>query len=750
MFSVLKGAKAPPPSSANQAHWEIISIEHIESDGVEQRWPKSPEYQEADHTGYLEKLAKLWMKNHGELEPGKHYILSALPEGYILLSRERKKDPQIRDKFLYGHPSGHYFNSILKFWDHFVYLMTGKVTPCTCDLCRSPERKAVTKYSDGMARQSRSKRKSTAKPTRELKSRVAHKAVHAKNKYLAEDEEGNQDVFKELIHNLKSQKTLDIPVVESDSMDWRAEREHLEEHLAQISMQGRFIPRIGELVLWIPNLKGAVDYDLKTKKFQEYHPHEDRVVGSPAWRAGTVTQVPAEPIVLNEIFFRENETPASTAFCFRIETFPDPNSADKSFSCQYKYVPLSHIRPLNMWDIYLQNIPFYSFHPSILNALTIMSSFSMLDKYHFKGVWPDASISCKGIYLGAELLVVGDVVRLVPSSKHSGEQFDKVTDILAIDEIQLNFVNCNADLSSPQLCEKFAPVIIGHSYTNNPGRLFRDSPSQSPTDPNPMTAHEIVESFDMVAMRQYGPWYRVHPESDKMHVSVDQIMGRLYESDYVKAMFGTLDLSYELQGVIGGRQYGQNTDERIAEGKQWFAGDYRLETLALETFNGIEIGNFDEARDLKMWRANLRILDGTATPSDIRDSKIPRAQGRLKEQDIIGGRTESSKFTPMKNTSSMVSTALAPFSIFNTASSKGAITPNDDEDDNPSGLISPTSDDDTSDDSLVELMQVPMALPYEVDQADDVDYEPAFSSQPHMKRQKRYHIDSSSETSETT
>ncbi|WEW58300.1 hypothetical protein PRK78_003768 [Emydomyces testavorans] len=716
----------------------------------EERWVIIPV--EADPTTYLEKLAKLWVQYKKEYKPGVHYILSKLPEGYALLSRSRGTQPHIQDKYLYGHPSGVHFNSSLRFWTHFKHLMNGSVSPCDCDACTLQERRGTTLGADGMPQLIRRRRGKGKRPAG--KGKVVGPGRPGRRReehYLAEDEEGIQDVFKELVHKLKLRKVVDEPVVENDSMDWRAERQQLREHLTRMYMQHSFIPRVGELVLWCPELKGEVKFDFNTGTFQEVCLKTKKLLGVPKWRAGTVAQVPEELVVLGDIFFDTEKSMGINMSGFRIETFPDPNSPDKDFSSQYKYVPLSHTRPFNMWDIFLQNVPSDEFHPSIAYGLTIMSSFSMLDKYHFKGTWPDATIYCKGIYIGAELLVKGDSVRLMPENWVSGTPFGSVTDVLVIDKIVVELFNCDSDLSSPMLCEQFSPRVIGRAFTISKDRAYRD-PSSLNEEPTPLTHDDVINCFETVAMRQYGPWYRLHPDGSNMEISINKIAGRCFESDYMRLMFGTKDLDLDLEGVISGRQYGRNMDNRIPEDKEWFPGDYRLETLALETFNGIEVGKYDEARDLKMWRANLRIIDGTATAADLKDAKLPREQGRSRKEHIIGGKADASKFENIGRTSSMVSIALAPPAPSTNATPNDFMSahetgPDEDEDDDDQeeeeaeegssvGDVTHAPAED-SEESLDELQMDVTIFRGGTEETEGGDYEPPSSAgEPSAKRRK--------------
>lgn len=47
-----------------------------------------------------------------------------------------------RDKFLYGHPDGGYYQSCPQFFPHFMHLMTEDAGPCSCALCQKEARRS--------------------------------------------------------------------------------------------------------------------------------------------------------------------------------------------------------------------------------------------------------------------------------------------------------------------------------------------------------------------------------------------------------------------------------------------------------------------------------------------------------------------------------------------------------------------------------------------------------------------------------
>ncbi|OJD17703.1 hypothetical protein AJ78_02228 [Emergomyces pasteurianus Ep9510] len=650
----------PPDPPSGEDEESVVKIDMTFTDGDRNVWPTHSRYEREDPHIYLLKLARMWMEKRGDARPGKHYILDRLPEGYVYMSRARQQNPELRDKYLYGHPSGYYFNSPNRFWPHFYYLMTHGAAPCLCELCKAGK-KALNYEDPAMAKQ---RRKPGPKPKTMLggvnthtNGAVGRSGRPKTRKFLAEDEEGTLDVFKTLVFKLKERGSIDQSIKESHSMDWRAQRNALQDHLTRTFMQHSFIPRLGELVLWCYSFQGTeLKFNWATDSFEMYCRKRRKFLGTPEWRAGTVAQTAEEPPTLEDVIMETEKKFAVNKSGFRIETFPDPNSPNKNLSRQYKYVPLSCIRPLNYWQIFLQGTHPDEYHPSIKNALTIMCSCSVVDKYHFKGVWPDATVYCKGIFIGSEFLIRGDGVRLMPRSKSiSADPHHEVTDVLVIESIQVKLRNCDADLASPLLCKSTAIRLVGKAYTLSHKNAYREPDSDLPL--RPLTDAEVIDSFECVGMRGYGKWYRMQPEKHRIQVSLDQVVGRCYESDLMSLMFGDISLGLDLGGVISGREYGRLTDQRLTPGKEWFCGDSRVETLALESLNLEEVGIYDDTRDPKMFRANLYIIDGMGTNADIRNAKIPRAMGRPRA-GLIGGRTASSNFENVGKMSSLISSAL--------------------------------------------------------------------------------------------
>lgn len=461
---------------------------------------------------------------------------------------------------------------------------------------------------------------------------------------------------------LKDHGMLDESITEPASMDWRAERKPLEEYLTKLRLQASFVPRAGEIVLWVPSIEGDLAWNNMTRRVEMYSHARRRWLGTPTWRAGIVSQTPEEEVALQDLVVTsEKKSQGINNSGFRVETFSDPNSHDKSYSLHYKYAPLACIKPFNAWELFLQGTPREKFHPSIEYAMTVMSSFSLLEKYRFKGTWPDASVYAQGIFVGAELLIIGDAVRLKPLRyKARHDQRGSVTDIMVIENIRLDLIGCIDDPGSEQLAKQVRARIQGRVYTTDRSRA--QTCIAHKYRPQPMSHDEVIDAFQYIGMGGYGKWYSMLPADTQAEVSLDMVLGRCYEPDATALLYGTNNLGLDMHGIVSGRNYSQQADERIPEGKLWFWGDFRTETLAVDSLNGLDVGHDSEARDLMMWGANLKVLDGRASAGDSREAKARHGVGRTPTKP-------ASSFAELNRTSTLVRSGLEVAGASNPVSS---------------------------------------------------------------------------------
>ena len=488
--------------------------------------------------------------------------------------------------------------------------------------------------------------------------------------------------LKRLQNAQNSARGTDDDIKEPNSLDWRAEHEHgdygsdlLPTHITQIEQQHSFIPRVGEIVLWCPNFldQHHLMLDKTTSEYKFYSFDDKRFHGHPDWRAGVITAVPSAnaqngPMDFPDILDTPDKRTALNTAGFRVETLPNPNDPlNKGISKQYKFVPLRSIRPLSQWQSILRGILEKKLHPSIKNAFTCMTTISLVEKFKAVGHWPSASIFSKGLFLGSELIVVGDTVRLA-----SPDSPKKCTDVLQLDSIRLNLEDMkpeHVDPNSRYLCSRSSITLVGTAYTLDESQNY-EMPSQEMIDedlevrivPTPVPRDVVKVVFRPVGSAEYGSWYRLHPEGKKFEVSYDQVLGRLYEAEAVRLWAGQRQekvrngevtkppsLDFDVSGIMSARHYATSVDERLPEpqGSEmlWFWADTRVQALDVATFNGLEVCKHHDIRDrntMEAWNYAMRVLNGhQVTVSDTFNftSVFPGgARGRKPGSKLVDGK----------------------------------------------------------------------------------------------------------------
>jgi hypothetical protein len=581
-------------------------------------------------TIYLEKIATEWMKARGEAQPGVSYILERLPAGYALFQKPRFNNPNHFDKWLYGHPQHKPFDSPNRFYPHFEYLMNndGNSIGCPCSMCvkngvlhvsnsRSSSIKGTSSVAGPVKFSPPKARPSFAQFASQLHRAAPgpqhQKAVPVPNHHKGRpkmvpagmdasrvDEEGTPDVYRNLIDKLHKHRTLDETSMEPMSMDWRAEKNMLPEVLRKLDEEAQWVPRVGDIVLYIRDLPEGLEIlqDTETAQHKFFNPETEQFEGTPVWQAGLVGQTPTEAVDLEDAIHEGDKESNVTLSGIRVEPLPNPNDKNKSMSKRYRYVPVNHTRPFFLWQDCLDHNSEDDWHPTIKNALTSMSTVALMGKNRFRGEWPKAQIYCCGIYIGAEFLAVGDTIRLLPKS---GE--GECTDILVIRSIRLMLSGLDKatandyDESQPYSSNVW---IYGSAFTTESSRSDKlwlaDENSETPRSAG-----------------SYQKWYPLHPVSKEIAVPFSRVLGRLYDHDAMRLWLpSSPNLDQGREAVIAARTYARENDSRIvdSDGATWFWADSRSEALDLQTVNGLELAKFDMERKPKEQRAQLKLLDG--------------------------------------------------------------------------------------------------------------------------------------------
>ncbi|CAN9322281.1 unnamed protein product [Alternaria alternata] len=285
------------------------------SDGDPLHVPAPGVYTRVDPpTLYLEKIGQQWMEARKEARSGVQYILEALPFGYTLWQRPRPSNPAHVDRYLYGHPGKKPFDSPNRFFPHFEYMMEndGIGMGCPCKVCsgsagvlpgatpnssrtRTPSVASKSNSSAPISSRLSSshsvRQEPGAFPSGQYKGRP-RKITPGLDKSNV-DSEGTPDVYRNLIDKLRRHQHVDESIEEPLSPDWRAEQELLPRLLDDIKTNEQWVPRTGDIVLYIRDMPDGVDLvrdETDTKEFRLYDERREKNLGAPPWEAGLVTE----------------------------------------------------------------------------------------------------------------------------------------------------------------------------------------------------------------------------------------------------------------------------------------------------------------------------------------------------------------------------------------------------------------------------------------------------------------------------
>lgn len=656
----------------------VIRLFDCDSDGDSSKWPTANKGYKRNDDHFLNRIANdYWAKdldqNHlGGPPSSATWRLDRLPSGYAGFEKTRPGSTQT-DRYLYGHPRGQ-FRSLSEFYPHFKHLMdNGGPIGCPCKVCTGKKRAStsgVTSGSSGARSVSPTRSTShhfTQTPQTQTKTFVPRLAPPpplfnatgrpAGTPLLAQgrlsplalpqpprkqvDEDGSTDVFRALLDELKAaddDTVIDRKIVESTSPDWRVGNELLKELLNDWRSQPRFTPRTGELVLFVSDLKSeeGLTWDDDLRTWRKVEVDTGNLLGQPKWEAGVVTQMPLQQIDEADLAGASDGKDSVVNSGFRIEPLSKPGNADKHYAKQHRYLPLHGIRPLTYWQDCFRDLPEAEWHPTVKHAISVINTFCVIGRNRFKAVRDElsgsqATVFCRGAYIGSELITVGDAVRLLPNpdEQKSGE----VTDILVVTAIKLRLVNI--DDAGNDDWDDGRPYTIclhisGQAFTLDRKRSF-DGVGKVP----------IPADSDILprGLEGYGQWYYVtDPKQTKARLEVPftRILGRVPESVAWDTWFqpsvssqstedsiqqfrkpaGFKRLSRGLSGLVQARAYAYAEDPRIdkAAGKSWFWADTRVEALDLHEVNNRFVEPKDDTRTkerMEGWRKLLKALDGS-------------------------------------------------------------------------------------------------------------------------------------------
>ncbi|KAI5367747.1 Putative cryptic loci regulator 2 [Septoria linicola] len=586
--------------------------------------------------GYFEeRLADLWMKDRGQHQPGVTYKLNRLPTGYTGWEKRRGDSKHI-DRYMSGHPSGKDFRSLNEAWPHFQSLINGGAVGCQCVLCTGGRRKSKSEPSNSSGSPSvKSRSFGASAPVKGAKALAAPKPIMRKTQQTFDsesdtpkrgkqaDEEGIPDYYRILLDKVKEAGptgNVRENIVDQLSPDWRASHQLLQRTLNQWQQQPAFVPRVGELVLFVRTMESdnRIAWHSESKSLRLWTSQGWR---DTRWEAGVVTQLPTEAVDLEDLLdIPASRTQNVTYSGFRVEPLSEPNNDSKPFTSQHKYVALHALRSFALWRACLGESDSRLWHPTVKHALSVTSSWSLLGKYSFVGTWPEATLFCRGLYLGSELIMMGDLVRLEP--RPGDPRQDSVFDVMAVSSIRLRFVKL--DEASDDDYDNGQPYttclhVAGRVFSLDPKRSYGNI-GASPARPGQC---DIPQS-----LAEYGNWFNVtdpNNERQRLEVPYTRVLGRCVSKTALERWLASpndqglarkpIDISQGLSAMREARAYSRQHDSRIdrAAGQSWFWAEHRIEQLDLHEINGRFVGPKDETRDKKQvaaWRQALRVLDG--------------------------------------------------------------------------------------------------------------------------------------------
>jgi hypothetical protein len=584
---------------------------------------------------------------------------SSLPSNYALVTSTRPNGTHV-DKSYHGHPSSlikstSFFRSNVEFAHHLVSLLKNDLANCVCKCCDQAAweaEKERAKQAASAPRQSdppQTHATTPQQPPTIMDNNTGNATgTHTGNgtgmQYVHDqpspntgiDEDGTPNVFDSLIQQAKQGVIMDMPITEPESLEWILENEvaRLPDYLTSLKENARWAPRLGEIVLIMRGLTDGqvIKFDAPSGVYKIEDP-DLGTIALPMWEAAVVTQIPQDGKHFNVSPLGQPQDPGSAAFNeYRVEPMSEVGNPDKPWSTRYTNLRLDCIRPFQFWQELLCGLDYTNprhVHPTVRYALAVMSSFSVVGRYHFRSDATAAKILCRGVYIGAEFIIPGDVVRFTAPREVPCESLDV-----------LHVTNIFIATMLNREPEVYCLHIEGVPYTANPTRAH--ARHQTPVR---------TEDLPAADMSGYGNWYKMG------HLALmpfKYVTGRLIEDEYVKTMFGTaclldgtedvVDFGFGATGASDARTYSRDVDPRIDrnDGQEWFFAEHRVEQLELTQVNGQDVGE------------KARYGSGTSAPKPLGEEHLKAMlRARLARGPIVGQKEEPKAVNQMFMTSTL-------------------------------------------------------------------------------------------------
>ena len=676
------------------------------SDGDSSKFPAAGTSYVRNDDYFRARIGEAWAKDQG-LPHSSQYIIDRLPANYAGFQKSRGAgggDTKHVDRYLYGHPRG-LFRSIVEIFPHFKSLMeNGNANSCTCVRCDGQSGRKSTgggELKPIVARKPREDvspasqtRRPAQKSTRPFATELAaapspstgrprggfaglrqgkpspDPVITPRGKQV--DAEGTIDIYRQMLDRVKSNapESVNEAIEEHMSPDWRVGHDLLIDTLDRCSKQDAYLPRLGELVMFVRHLEynKSLGWDNSIRTFRIIDLNTNSWLERPKWEAGVITQIPTEAIVQGDLVTQTDKKQAINNSGFRIEPMSRPNSITKAHTRQHTYAPLHAIRPFALWQDCVAGLDEKTWHPTIRHACTVANTFCVVAPFHFKGTWPEATLFVKAVYIGPELLTIGDTVRLHPAKGDKNP--DVINDILVITAIKLRFIRLDeasvddyVDAHPYNTCLH----ISGRAYTFDARRSF-DGVGKVPVSADSKTLPPGI--------LELGPWYPLHDPANsktRLEVPFTRVIGRCCEAPAIEAWYTPptniaaptttgfkavntplptiatpgANVSRGLSGILDARAYSQEHDTRIDKegGKTWFWANDRVELLDLHEVNGRNVGisNTERAKEMSHWRKEVKAMP-LKKREGLRDAHEPDLGLVADKTDVfmLGGGEESS------------------------------------------------------------------------------------------------------------
>ncbi|KAH0542668.1 hypothetical protein FGG08_002991 [Glutinoglossum americanum] len=441
--------------------------------------------------------------------------------------------------------------------------------------------------------------------------------------------EGNAHIWQIFLKKLKKEGSVDQDITDPENMELAVSQQTLDEAYTDICNSPSYRHRVGELVLFYdvsPDARVPVALDSITQK----------PTFLLVWKAGVISlqnDEDQEPLVEEDLFFEKEKRWAITYSGFKVEFYPDPRASEpKEWGKHMTYVPLHQIRPFNYWEEVLAGIPKENWHPTINHAMAVLSSIAVVDCFHIKGVWPNAATSCRSVWIGAELICVGDALRLKPRKHHD----QQITDVLVVDSMTAIGENYGRANFSYRL------HLAGRAFTTNADHKSEDF------NRTVVTEQTLYASLPSSMLGRV--WYYLHDSGTEFVVSADCVVGRLHGDAAMAGWFdrpGNFDVG--LSGLLEGREYSRACYGRPGQ-QYWYWAETRAQQLRIMEINGVNLSKGEEGLDPEALREYMRVLNSHGTDSggsdgDSVDSTSDRrerlhgASDGASARAILGGRS---------------------------------------------------------------------------------------------------------------